>query len=276
MARVVDPAREPVLSALAEVWGSTVAACEGIPGDAWDRPTDCPGWTVRDQISHLVGIERALLGEAPPAAAGARPPHVRNDFAAANELWVAARRDVPGPEVLDELRAVTGRRLAALAEMSDERFEEVGWSPVGQVPYRTFMEVRVFDCWVHEQDVRRALGRPGGLGGAGEAVTLDRMAAAMGYVVGRKVAPPDGTAVVWHLDGSGAREVAVVVDGGRGRVPAAVPAEPTVALSLSTTTFWRLACGRTSAEEVLGGGEVTTTGDLPLGRRVLEAMAVTP
>lgn len=276
MTRMADPAREPVIAALEEVWGSTVDACDGIPAASWDLPTDCPGWTVRDQISHLIGIERALLGEQPPAADGVGHPHVTNDVGAVNETWVAARRAVPGPEVLDEFRTVARRRLEALRAMPDERFEEIGWSPVGQVPYRTFMEVRVFDCWVHEQDVRRALGRPGGLGGAGEAVTLDRMAAAMGFVVGRKVSPPDGTTVVWRIEGRVERDVAVVTDGGRGREPAAVPAEPTVLLTLGPDTFWRLACGRTSATAALEAGEVAVAGDVPLGHRVLGAMAVTP
>ncbi|MGH9090294.1 MAG: maleylpyruvate isomerase N-terminal domain-containing protein [Acidimicrobiales bacterium] len=273
---------EPVIAALEEVWASIAEACRGIPAAAWDLPTDCPGWTVRDQLSHLVGIERALLGEQPPPAGGADHPHVKNEFAAVNETWVEARRGRPGNEVLEELRSVTARRSAALRAMTEEAFEEIGWSPVGQVPYRVFMEVRVFDCWVHEQDVRRALGRPGGLGGAGEVITLERMAGAMPFVVGRKVAPPDGTVVMWRVggrdgrDGRAARQVVVVTEGGRGRALDAAPPEPTVVLSMGSTTFWRLACGRTTATAALAAGEVAVAGDAGLGGRVLEAMAVTP
>ena len=122
-----------------------------------------------------------------------------------NETWVEARRRRPGPEVLREFRAVTARRSAALRAMTEEAFGAIGWSPVGQVPYRVFMEVRVFDSWVHEQDVRRALGRPGGRGGAGEAITLDRTVGAMGSWSGEKVAPPEGTAVVWRVGGGAGR-----------------------------------------------------------------------
>jgi uncharacterized protein (TIGR03083 family) len=263
---------EPVIGALEAVWHSTASACEGLRPEEWELPTDCPGWTVRDQISHLIGIERTLLGDAPPAPADPAPRHVKNDFGRVNEAWVAARRAVPGDEVLAEFAAVTERRLEALRAMPPERFDEVGWSPVGQVPYRQFMDVRVFDSWVHEQDVRRALGRPGGRGGPGEAVTLDRVASIMPFVVGRNVRPPEGTTVVWSLSGGAPREVAVEVAGGRGRVAASVPPEPTARLAMDSEVFWRLGCGRLAAADALDAGDVVISGDVDLGRRVLESM----
>ena len=89
------------------------------------------------------------------------PAHVPNPFGEMNEAWVEARRTVPGAEVLAEFVEITDRRLDALRAMPAEQFDEVGWSPVGEVPYREFMETRVLDTWAHEQDIRRALGRPG-------------------------------------------------------------------------------------------------------------------
>ena len=34
-------------------------------------------------------------------------------------------------------------------------------TPAGPDTYGRFMRVRIFDCWMHEQDIRRAVGRPG-------------------------------------------------------------------------------------------------------------------
>lgn len=70
---------------LDEVWTSLADACKALAAADWERPTDCPGWTVRDQLSHVIGIERALLGEEPPRGDGLDPPHVKNDFGALNE-----------------------------------------------------------------------------------------------------------------------------------------------------------------------------------------------
>jgi uncharacterized protein (TIGR03083 family) len=264
---------EPVVDALAEVWRSTVDACDGIDAADWDRSTDCPGWTVRDQLSHLIGIERTLLGDAAPVLDGAAPAHVKNAIGEMNEAWVAARRSWPGADVLAEFDAVTARRLDQLAAFGPEQFDRVGWSPVGDVPYREFMTVRVFDCWVHEQDVRRALERPGGRGGAGEAMTLDRVDSFLGYVVGRKVGAPEGTSVVWDVSGPLPRRVARTVVDGRAR-STDVPDRPTVGFALDAATYWRLGCGRTTAAAALTDGAVDVSGDRELGRRVLDAMNV--
>src|SRR6266571_1303476 len=78
----------------------------------WERATECPGWTVKDQLSHVVGVERTLLGEPLPAPVDA--PYVRNDFGRIMEAGVAARRVLPGPEVRAELAETLERRLAQL------------------------------------------------------------------------------------------------------------------------------------------------------------------
>ena len=67
--------REPSVDHLVEVWTSVATACDRLGAGQWDLATDCPGWTVRDQLSHLIGVERMLLGDAPTAADGrpARP-----------------------------------------------------------------------------------------------------------------------------------------------------------------------------------------------------------
>ena len=264
---------EPVIGQLEEVWVSIADACSGLGPEDWERPTECPGWTVRDLLSHLIGIERSLMGDAAPVLAGPVPGHVRNPIGEMNEAWVAARRDRPGDDVVAEFTAVTARRLDELRALGPENWEQVGWSPVGDVPYREFMVVRVFDSWVHEQDARRALGRPGGRGGAGERITVERVVSAMGYVVGKKVAPPEGASIVWEVTGPVPTSVALTVSGGRARPAGRAPDHPTARFDLDDETFWRLGCGRVRADEVLSSGEVRVTGDADLGRRVLDAMA---
>ncbi len=85
------------------------------------------------------------------------------------------------------------------------------------------METRVLDTWAHEQDIRRALGRPGGRNGVGEATTLDRCARSMPFVVGKRVAPPDGTSVLFAVIGVMGKKVGIHVDGGRASL---VPLRP--------------------------------------------------
>lgn len=263
---------EPVIDSLAETWTSMVDACAGLDEGQWALPTTCPGWSVRDQVSHLIGIEHTLLGDPVPPPVIPVPPYVKNPIGEMNEAWIEARRQTPGSEVLAEFVEVTDRRLAELRSFPPEKFEEIGWSPIGQVPYRDFMDTRLLDSWTHEQDVRRALDRPGGRNGAGEKHILQQCAGAMSFVVGKKVGPPDGTTVLFEVGGDLGRSVPVEVEGGRAYVRPELTSEPTVILTMDQEAFWRLGFGRVSPAEVLGSGEARLSGDAALGQRVLESM----
>jgi len=260
-------------AALAETWGSLSDVTYELSATEWSLPTECPGWDVKDQLSHLIGIERSIMGEPEPAWDGPLGDHVKNDFAARNERWIAARRPFPGPAVRDEFVEVTRARLARLEALGEDEWAAVGWSPVGDVPQATFMEVRVFDSWVHEQDARRALDRPGGDGNGASALSLDRVQGAMPFVVGKQAGCAEGTAVRFDVAGPGgdARPFTVAVDGGRAR-PVGDEVDPTVVLSLSSIDFVRLGCGRAAAEQVEAAGGVGLRGDAAVGRAVLDAI----
>ncbi len=260
-------------AALAETWGGLAEACYELSSTEWGLPTECPGWDVKDQLSHLIGIERSIMGDAAPAWDGPLGDHVKNDFAALNETWVAVRRALPGSLVRDEFVEVTRARLAQLEALGEAEWAAVGWSPVGDVPRAVFMEVRVYDSWVHEQDVRRALDRPGGSGNLASAISLDRVQGAMPFVVAKRAGCGEGTAVRFDVSGPGddARTFTVAVEGGRGRL-VGDGADPTVTLALSSLDFVRLGCGRATAEQVEAAGGVSLEGDAAGGRAVLRAM----
>ena len=259
--------------ALGETWGGLAEVCYELSDTEWALPTECPGWDVKDQLSHVIAVERTIMGEPAPAWDGPLGDHVKNDFARSNEAWIAVRRPRPGAEVRAEFVEVTGRRLALLDELTLEQWEAVGWSPVGPRPHAEFMEVRVFDCWVHEQDARRALDRPGGSGNRASALSLDRVQGAMGFVVGKQAGCGEGTAVRFDVAGPGddGRAFTVAVDGGRAR-PVGDDVSPTVTLSLSSIDFVRLGCGRAGAAQVEAAGGIGVSGDAAVARMVLGAM----
>jgi uncharacterized protein (TIGR03083 family) len=259
--------------ALGETWGALAEVCSELSDAEWALPTECPGWNVKDQLSHLIGIERAIMGEGVPEWHEPLGDHVKNDFAATNEPFVAVRRARPGPAVRAEFIEVTTTRLAQLDALSAAEWAAPGWSPVGEVPRTEFMMVRVYDSWVHEQDVRVALDRPGGSGNVASALSLDRVQGAMPFVVGKKAGCDDGTAVRFDVAGPGhdARAFTIAVEGGRAG-PVGDEVAPTVTLSLSSVDFVRLGCGRATAAQVEAAGGVAVEGDALVGRTVLGAM----
>lgn len=266
---------DPIIEVLVDQWDALAALCDDLTEEEWKTPTALPGWSVQDCVSHIIGIERMLMGDPQPDVATDHLAHVNDPMGASIESWVEARRSMTGREVLDEYREQTARRAEQLRAMTDEEMDVVGWSPVGEVPYRVFVQIRVFDVWMHEQDVRRALGRPGHLQGPAVDVSLDRVKAALGFVVGKKASAPDGSSVVFELDGAPVPRFTVVVDG-RARVVDDAPAEPTVRIRLPFESFIALGGGRWHTDEALAAGGVEVTGDRDLGRHILDSMAFTP
>ncbi len=264
---------ESLISNLALVWASLTELGDGLSGPDWERPTDCPGWSVRDQYAHMIGTESTLLGE--PAPPPYPAPHARNPMGEANEGWVEAVRDRPGPEVLAAFRAVTDRRLAALRALPAEAWEAATATPVGPGTYATFMEIRVFDCWVHEQDVRRAVGRPGHLDGTVAELAMGRVTGSLGFVVGKRASAPDGTSVVVALGDPLARTLAVQVAGGRA-ASVDPPAAPTVRIRTDGETWMRLSTGREDGAHAMADRRVAFDGDADLGRAIVAQLAITP
>jgi uncharacterized protein (TIGR03083 family) len=266
---------DPIVELLEQEWASLDQLCDGLTEEQWKTPTALPGWTVQDCLSHVVGTERMLLGDAPPSVDVSHLEHVKDPFAAAMEAWVEERRARTGAEVLAEFREQIPRRLEQLKSMTAEQFDEVGFSPIGEVPYRDFMVVRVFDCWMHEQDIRRALDRPGHLEGPVVDTALVRFRAAIGFIVGKRGQAPEGSSVVFATVGGAAPVWPVVVEG-RARLADEVPDEPTTRITLPFESFIALGGGRWSADEAESAGGISIDGDEELGRRVLAGMAFTP
>lgn len=269
-----DHSPQDIVSGLEEVWSATAEVLGELPAEEWDRPTECPGWSVRDQVSHVVGTELGLLGTPAPPPPDPLPEHVRNPIGASNEAWVDPRRKASGKEMLAEFVDVTNRRLAELRAMPEERWATLGWSPVGEAPYAEFMHVRIMDCWVHEQDIRRAVDRPGDRGGRGEQVALDRLTSSLGFVIGRRVAPPDGTTVALELSGPLPRHLGLAMQDRRANVLEDPPTTPTVSLAMPAEHFLRLVCGRESAPDALATGEVKIAGDEGLGSQILGSLNI--
>lgn len=267
---------EPLIDLLADVWSAIDRLGTGLTAEQWATPTDCPGWTVQDQVVHVVGTERMLLGDPAPAVAAdvQSYEHVKNDIGAFNEQWIESRRAWSGAEVLAEFRDVTGRRLEQLRALTPEEWDTVGFTPEGPGPYRSFMAIRVFDCWMHEQDIREALGQPGGREGRVAELAMEKLRGAMPYVVGKRAGAPQGSTVVFDVSGPRGFVLPVGVEG-RAAVLDDAPANPTVRLLMDDRTFERLAGGRWDGRAALDDGRVRCAGDAGLGRAVVAAMGFT-
>jgi uncharacterized protein (TIGR03083 family) len=268
--------KDRTIAALGEVWASLGELLGELTDDQWLLPSPLPGWSVQDNVAHIVGTEAMLSGEAGPSIDIDREvnEHVRNDIGAFNEQWVESLRAVPPHEVLSRFRELTGARLAALEQLTLEEWNAESFTPAGKDTYGRFMQIRVFDCWLHEQDIRDAVGWPGHETGLAVEVVLDEMATALGFVVGKKAGAAPGQSVTFALTDGGAvvRELHVEV-GERAAVVPALRGTPTVVLTMPVGVMTRRCAGRVAPDALLD--QVIIHGDLALASKILENQSYT-
>jgi uncharacterized protein (TIGR03083 family) len=266
--------KDVTIAALADEWAALDTMLSSLEPSQWTAPSPLPGWDVQANVAHIIGTESMLLGvEAPEFAEEMRArSHVNNDIGAFNERWVAAFADRSPEDVLDEFRSVTARRLDDLRSMSQEKWDAVGFTPAGTDTYGRFMRIRVFDSWMHELDIRDAVGLDDRAGGDEVVLALDEMATAMGFVVGKRAGAPRGSSVTFDLTGTGGRRIHVRVDD-RANVVDHLDEPATATLSMPVGVFARLAGGRMSAD--IAAPSVEIAGDADLAARVLAKLNYT-
>jgi uncharacterized protein (TIGR03083 family) len=271
---------EEIVDLLEQEWASIDALCADLDEGQWKTPVALPGWSVQDCVSHVLGTEASLLGDPMPDVDVSHLGYVTDPFQQIVEVPVEHRRSWPGAEVLDDYRQVIPRRLEQLRAMTTEQFDEVGWTPLGEAPYRSFMGVRVFDCWMHEQDIRRALDRPGHLSGPVVEAALNRFRAAVPYVVGKKAGAPDGATVVFEVTGAEPRVWTIAVIDGRAKLVGETtderPDGPTATITVPFESFVALGGGRWNAGQAREQGGLSVAGDTELAERIVGNLAFTP
>jgi uncharacterized protein (TIGR03083 family) len=265
------------LSALVAVWWEAVDSftrlLEHVGEDQWATPTDLPGWDVRAVAAHTAHLEALLAGREHDDVEVGDAPHAHGMMGRFTEQGVVARRRRSPDALITEIReSTTARHTQLLADPPTDPaapapgvFGAIGWTT------GLLLRNRPLDVWMHEQDVRRALDRPGNLDSAAALHSTDYLMESLPFVVAKRAQAPAGSVVRVEVAGH-PPATAVVGDDGRGRAGDVVGEEPTVTLAMDRETFIVLAGGRRPAAP----GVVEVTGDAGLGRRVLDALAVTP
>lgn len=279
----MHPAAPVELSELIDAYSATGQAVLDLGStcrdDDFALPTQCPGWTVQDQISHIVGLENTFAGNDEDAVEVPDYPWLRGDFGRYMETHVEARRGRDGVEVVREWQELFPQRVAAMHQLLADPDVEVA-TPVGPRYPVDLLSLRIVDLWCHEQDIRQALNRPGNLDSAAAALFTDRLMRAFpGRVV--KAGVPIGTTVIIESTGpvQARTGVRVVEQDGKPFGEALFSGDshdegdgPTTTIRLSTDELTRRGAGRISVADL----RYQVDGDQDVARRVLEALVVTP
>ena len=255
------------INTLEQTWRSMTEFCNSLTEAEWKTMTQLPKWTVQDNLSHIIGTESSMHGLPRPDHTASDKSHVKNPIGDMNEDDVDVRRGRSGAEVLAEWKTLMEMRLEKFRTADDAYFAQEMMNPTGPGTLADFLHVRVLDCWAHEQDMRRAVNKPGNQGGRAAEHTIDRLIRTIPIVVGKRAGTPEGGCVVIRITGAVQRVVATTVVEGRAQLGVSGPADAICDISMDSDTFTQLAMGRASAEEL--ATNISISGDAEHAHQVV-------
>ena len=160
----LNPLLRPERAALLEL-------LEGLSPDQWAAPTECPAWTVQGIATHVLGDDLSLLARQRDAqlpgllliASEHQGLGFRELLDAFNDGWVHTARFL-SPLLVVELLRVTDGWTADFYGSTDltSPGEPVGFfgATGGPSPYWQAIAREYVERWVHQSQIRRAVGLP--------------------------------------------------------------------------------------------------------------------
>ncbi|MEU8928543.1 maleylpyruvate isomerase family mycothiol-dependent enzyme [Streptomyces sp. NPDC048409] len=269
----------PTLQPYADAWTHSIEAITELvtplPEGEWNRRTPCPGWSVRDVVSHVIGLDCEMLGDPRPIHTLPRDLyHVTNEPQRYMEMQVDVRRHHTAPEMTSELEYTVIRRNRQLRNESREPGHTVRGPMSTEITLEESMRSHAFNVWVHEQDLRAALGRPGNLDSPGAQIARDVLLDELPRVVATLADAPRSSAVIFDVHGpvEFLRTIRIDIQG-RGTLETTPALGPAAIFTLDWETYVRLACGRTTPDAA--ADRVKAEGDQELTAAILRNFAVT-
>jgi uncharacterized protein (TIGR03083 family) len=255
---------------------SLLALLSKLTEEEWDSPTICPGWSVKDIALHLLGVD---LGNLSLRRDGFSDPWWQSsgdDLAASlnrfNETWVLAARRI-SPRLLCELLRFTGEAAARYFASLDLMVlgGPVSWA--GPQPAHVWLDVarEYTERWVHQQQIRDAVGTPGLMEPRYLAPVLGTFVHALPHALRNRPAT-EGTVVRVIITGEpGGRWIALL--GHDGWILGADTGDSAAAtVTLDQDSAWRLWTKGVSSQIARTGVQIE--GNPELASAVLEMVSV--
>ena len=253
----------------------------GLSDEQWALPTVCTGWSVHDLALHVLGDDVGFISRRRDRYTRRQLPSDQdlgewdqlvayiNDL---NASWVQALRRM-SPPLLCQFLQLSGEALAhCIAELDVMVMgDPVSWAGTNPAPVWLDIAREYTERWIHQQQIRDAVGQAGLQDERYLAPVLATFVYALPQALKDTIAT-EGTALQLVITGEAGNTWAAVYQGGRWCLTADPSLEPSAQVTITAERAWRLFTkGLTPAEARMA---ITVTGDQLLGQKVLEMVAI--
>jgi uncharacterized protein (TIGR03083 family) len=259
--------------------GQLMALLRGLSSSDWHRPTACALWSVKDIAAHLLdsslrrlsfGRDGARLTPVPAPAGYAELVAYLNRL---NAEWITAARRL-SPRVLIGLLEQTGPQVHEFFRSLDPyapALFPVNWA--GEDRSTNWFDIgrEYTERWLHQQQIREAVGAPGLSGREWLHPTLDIFVRALPFTY-RNVEAPAGRSVRLEITGPAGGVWTLVRAPERWALFVGAHAGPAAKVNLDQEIAWKLFSKGIPADAAQRS--IRIDGDRRLGDPVFRSLSV--
>ncbi|WP_280499300.1 maleylpyruvate isomerase family mycothiol-dependent enzyme [Nocardia cyriacigeorgica] len=211
----------------------------------WAKPTICPGWTVHDVTAHILNDYLRRISGGRDGYAGAifeDDETLPAYLARVNDEFVRAMRQC-SPQLMIDLLDHLGPpldRLWAATDLEGPAALDVSWAGSGDSPAWLDIAREYTEFWVHQQQIRDAVSRPG----ADEVSMMHPVFVTFLHALPtalRERTRQSGTAVRFEITGPAGGCWTAVSDGANWELTVTPTTAPAASVRMNQDTVWRLA-----------------------------------
>ncbi|HEY3210262.1 MAG TPA: maleylpyruvate isomerase family mycothiol-dependent enzyme [Actinomycetota bacterium] len=258
--------KDDIVRAIRDERRRTLTFLRGLEPEQFDTPTALPGWRLREVIAHLITTDKASVTGANLITVLGSMERLERWNERQVPRW--ANRDVP--ELLVGLDR-WGRGMIRLAQTLPSALYRLRLPTIfGRAPVGLLVWSRVYDEWIHRQDMRRALGR------TDEEVDLGSPSEFLLTAIVSAVLPKlKGTSgdIELSLEGTPVPEWRYELAAGSG-APSDGSPDSAARIAAAAPRFIMAAAGREPFDDLRREGILTVQGDQELAARFLANLRV--
>ncbi len=246
----------------------------------WEKPTVCPGWTVKDIGLHLLGDDIGYLSRIRDNFSN---PFFQNkdlsewkslviNINEANESWVKATARI-SPKLLIDLLELTGKQFYDYIQTLDPMAmgDAVSWAGPDPAPVWLDIAREYTERWMHQQQIRDAVNKPGFKERRFFHPVLDTFVRALPHTY-QDIPVINVTSLKFMVHGEAGDEWYLVGEANKWSLFKDVTLQPASVVTMDQETCWRLFTKGLSKKEARQ--KTSIEGDQKLGEKLLDTVSI--